>query len=112
MSDVHHLGVISACRLSLSRLSVSRCTSVASPRGVGAAALRVRFSSSKRTRLLALLEWSSRAREKRPHQTIVQRLQRNDVLSVRKDDAADSYHVHVADGFPDHRKSVMPDFPI
>jgi hypothetical protein len=34
------------------------------------------------------------------------------VLSVRKDDAADSYHVHVADGFPDDGERVVPDFPI
>ena len=27
-------------------------------------------------------------------------------------DAADSYHVHVADGFPDDGERVMPDFPI
>jgi len=48
--------------------------------------------------------------QKRPHQTLVQRLQRNDVLSIRKDDAADSYHVHAADGFPDDCERVMPDF--
>ena len=36
--------------------------------------------------------------------------QRNDVLSIRKDDAADSYHVHAADGLPDDGERVMPDF--
>ena len=44
--------------------------------------------------------------QKRPHQTLVQ----SNVLSIRKDDAADSYHVHVADGFPDDGERVMPDF--
>jgi len=34
------------------------------------------------------------------------------VLSVRKDDAADSNHVHAADGFPDDREGVVPDFPV
>jgi hypothetical protein len=33
----------------------------------------------------------TRVSQKRPHQTLVQRLQRNNVLSIRKDDAADSY---------------------
>jgi hypothetical protein len=44
--------------------------------------------------------------QKRPHQTLVQRLQRNDVLSIPKDDAAE----HAADGFPDDGERVMPDF--
>jgi hypothetical protein len=34
------------------------------------------------------------------------------VLPVGEDDAADSHHVHVADGFPDHRKSVVPNFSV
>ena len=48
--------IIPACPLRRSRLSVSLCTRVASPRGCGADIDRVRFSSSRRTRLLALLE--------------------------------------------------------
>ena len=46
--------------------------------------------------------------QKRPHQTLVQRLQRNDVLSIPKDDAADSYHAHAADGFPEDGEPSCP----
>ena len=34
------------------------------------------------------------------------------MLSVRKDDAADSYHVHAADGFPDDGERVVANFPV
>ena len=47
-----------------------------------------------------------------PIETLLERLQRDDVLAVGQDDAADRDLVHFADGLPDHREGVMADLAI
>jgi hypothetical protein len=47
-----------------------------------------------------------------PHEAFVEGLQADDVLAARRDDATDGYLIHAADGFPDHRKSVVTNFAV
>jgi hypothetical protein len=49
--------------------------------------------------------------KERPHKTLVQRLQSDDVLAAGQHNAADCDHVHVADRLSDHCEGVVPTLP-
>ena len=50
--------------------------------------------------------------QQRPHQPLVERLERDDVLTVGQHHATDRDLVHLADGFADHREGVVADLAV
>jgi hypothetical protein len=47
-----------------------------------------------------------------PLSALPKRLAANDVLAAGQDDTAGRNHIHVANGFADNRKRIVPDFSI
>ena len=62
-----------------------------------------KYSFSSRTR---------RGSAKACDQALFHRLERDDVLVVGQNNAADGDHVHVADGLANHGEGVMPDLAV
>ena len=50
--------------------------------------------------------------QQRPHQPLVQRFERNNVLAIGQHHASDRNLVHLSDGFPDDGKRVVPDLAV
>jgi hypothetical protein len=53
-----------------------------------------------------------RIAQQRADQSLLQRLERNDVLAVGQDHAADSDLIHFPDGLADHGEGVVPDLAV